>query len=185
LSGPSGAGKNSLLAKVLPRVPDLKYSVSATTRPPRPGEIHGVNYFFVGENEFQRMIDEGELLEWAEFAGYRYGTPRKFVLDSIAQGYTVITDIDIQGARRIKKSLPEGVFVFLLPPSEAELRRRLEGRGTDSEEAIRKRMKIAEEEMKAIVDYDYWIVNEDLDEASDILYAIIRAEQSRVQRASF
>jgi len=185
LSGPSGAGKNSLLAKVLPRVPDLKYSVSATTRPPRPGEIDGVDYFFVGETEFQRMVDQGDLLEWAEFAGYRYGTPRKFVLESIEKGLTVITDIDIQGARQIKQNLPEGVFVFLLPPSESELRKRLQGRGTDSDDAIRRRMKIAEEEIKAVVDYDYWIMNEDLDEASDVLLAIIKAEQSKVRRADF
>lgn len=185
MSGPSGAGKNSLLAKVLPRIPDLKYSVSVTTRSPRPGEIDGVDYFFVGETEFQRMVDEGELLEWAEFAGNRYGTPRKFVLDCIEQGVTVITDIDIQGAKQIKQTLPEGVFVFLLPPSEAELRRRLQGRGTDSDAAIAERMKIAAEELKAVVDYDYWIMNEDLDEASDILFAIIKAEQSKVQRADF
>lgn len=185
LSGPSGAGKNSLLSKVLPRIPDLKYSVSVTTRPARPGEVHGVDYFFVGETEFKGMADRGEMLEWAEFAGYRYGTPRAFVLDSIEKGLTVITDIDIQGAKQIKQNLPEGVFVFLLPPSEAELKRRLQGRGTDSEAAIRRRMEIASEEVQAIVDYDYWIMNEDLDEAADVLFAIIKAEQSKVRRASF
>ena len=185
MSGPSGAGKNSLLARVLPRIPDLKYSVSVTTRPARSGEVHGVNYFFVNDTEFQQLIDRGELLEWAEFAGYRYGTPRGFVLDAIEQGLTVITDIDIKGARQIKKNLPEAVFVFLLPPSEAELRRRLLGRGTESEESIRRRMEIAAEEMKAVVDYDYWIMNEDLDEAAAVLEAIITAEQAKVHRASF
>lgn len=185
LSGPSGAGKNTLLSRVLPRVPGLTYSVSATTRPPRPGERHGIDYFFLGHDEFQERIDRGEFLEWAEFAGHRYGTPKKFVLDCLEQGRVVITDIDIQGARQIKKNLPEGVFVFLLPPSEAELYNRLKARGTDSSEAIARRMQIAKEEIEAIVDYDYWILNDDLEEAGETLAAIIRAERSRVSRAQF
>lgn len=182
LSGPSGAGKNTLLSAVLPRVPDLVYSVSATTRPPRPGEIDGVHYHFLRDDEFQRMIDRGELLEWAEFAGYRYGTPRRFVMEKIAEGMTVITDIDIQGAKQIKRSLPEGVFVFLMPPSMQELRRRLVGRGTESSEGIAKRMSVAPDEMAAIEEYDYWILNEDLEEAAQTLIAIIRSERSKVSR---
>jgi len=182
LSGPSGAGKNTLLNAVLPRVPDLKYSVSATTRPPRPGEVHGVDYFFLNDREFDAMIAAGELLEWAEFAGFRYGTPRRFVEESLAQGLTVITDIDIQGARQIKRNMPSGVFVFLLPPSMAELQRRLHQRGTDSSEAIDRRLKIALEEVAAIVDYDYWILNNDLEEACEQLVAIIRAERAKVSR---
>lgn len=182
LSGPSGAGKNTLLSAVLPRVPSLVYSVSATTRPPRPGEVDGVHYHFLGDDEFQQMIDRGELLEWAEFAGYRYGTPRRFVMESIARGMTVITDIDIQGAKQIKRSLPEGVFVFLMPPSIEELRRRLEDRGTESSEGIAKRMSVAPDEMAAIEEYDYWILNEDLEDAAQTLMAIIRSERSKVSR---
>src|SRR5690606_21539315 len=141
--GPSGAGKNTLLNAVLPRIPDLKYSVSATTRPPRPGERDGVDYFFLDDAAFDAMIARDEFLEWAEFAGYRYGTPRRFVEECLAQGYVVITDVDIQGARQIKEKMPDGVFVFLLPPSMEELQRRLESRGTESAEAISRRLKIA------------------------------------------
>lgn len=185
LSGPSGAGKNTLLSAVLPRIPDLRYSVSATTRPPRPGEKDGVNYYFLQDSEFQAMIDRGEFLEWAEFAGYRYGTPRRFVEESLEQGLTVITDIDIQGAKQIKQRMPDGVFVFLLPPSIEELEKRLYGRGTDSSEAIDRRLKIALEEVAAIVDYDYWILNRDLEDACEQLVAIIQAERAKVSRTDF
>lgn len=182
LSGPSGAGKNTLLANVLPRVPELTYSVSATTRPPRPGEEHGVDYYFLDDEAFQGMIERGQLLEWAEFAGYRYGTPKGFVEDSLKEGLTVITDIDIQGARQIKRSMPEAVFVFLLPPSISELQRRLRGRGTDSSDVIDRRLKIASDEIAAIADYDYWILNDDLEAASQSLMAIIKAERAKVSR---
>lgn len=185
LSGPSGAGKNTLLSAVLPRVPNLKYSVSATTRPPRPYEKDGVNYHFLDEREFQAMIDRGEFLEWAEFAGYRYGTPRAFVDAAIFRGETVISDIDIQGAKQIKASLPEAVFVFLLPPSLAELRARLAVRGTDSAEAIDRRIQIATEELRSIADYDYWVMNDDLEEACESLIHIIEAERRRVARIDF
>lgn len=185
LSGPSGAGKNTLLSEVLPRVPELTYSVSATTRPPRPGEKNGVDYYFLGNDEFQAWIDQGEFLEWAEFAGYKYGTPRRFVAKSLEEGNVVITDIDIQGARQIKENLPEGVFVFLMPPSTKELYNRLTARGTDSDEAIMRRMEISRSEMAAVTDYDYWILNDDLDEACDTLVAIIQAERARVTRALF
>lgn len=185
LSGPSGAGKNTLLSAVLPRVPNLKYSVSATTRPPRPYEKDGVNYHFLDEREFQAMIDRGEFLEWAEFAGYRYGTPRAFVDAAISRGETVISDIDIQGAKQIKASLPEAVFVFLLPPSLAELRARLAVRGTDSAEAIDRRIQIATEELRSIADYDYWVMNDDLEEACESLIHIIEAERRRVARIDF
>jgi len=185
LSGPSGAGKNTLLNAVLPRIPDLKYSVSATTRPPRPGERDGVDYFFLDDAAFDAMIARDEFLEWAEFAGYRYGTPRRFVEECLAQGYVVITDVDIQGARQIKEKMPDGVFVFLLPPSMEELQRRLESRGTESAEAISRRLKIALEEVAAIVDYDYWILNNYLEEACEQLVSIIRAERARVCRTDF
>lgn len=185
LSGPSGAGKNTLLNRVLPKMEGLIYSVSATTRPPRPGERDGVDYYFLGHDTFQEWIDRGEFLEWAEFAGYRYGTPRRFIDESLAKGLTVITDIDIQGARQIREKLSDGVFVFLMPPSVEELENRLQGRGTDSDETIRRRMQIASQEMAAVKDYDYWILNDDLDKACETLISIIRAEQVRVSRTSF
>ena len=125
LSGPSGAGKNTLLNAVMNRVPGLRYSVSATTRPPRPGERDGVDYFFVSDAAFDEMIGRGELLEYATFCEHRYGTPRRFVDERLAAGDTVITDIDIQGARQIQKAMPEAVFVFLMPPSMETLRQRL------------------------------------------------------------
>lgn len=184
LSGPSGAGKNTLLNEVLTLVPDLRYSVSVTTRPPRPGERDGVDYFFVDDNEFDRLIQSGEFLEWAEFCGYRYGTQRAFVDACLDRGETVITDIDIQGAKQIREHMPEGVFVFLLPPSLAELRKRLVQRGTEGETAITRRLETALEEMQAITYYDYWILNDDLERAARTLEAIIWSERSRVQRLS-
>ena len=136
LSGPSGVGKNTLMNRVIPRIPNLQYSVSATTRPPRPGEVDGVDYFFVSEEEFDQMIAEDEFLEWAEFVGNRYGTPKSFVQEQIQQGRTVIMDVDIQGALQIKQKLDDAVLVFLLPPTWEELRNRLNKRGKDPMEAI-------------------------------------------------
>lgn len=182
LSGPSGAGKNSLLNAVLPRVPDLRYSVSVTTRPPRKGEKEGVNYFFVDDKEFDELIQGNDLLEWAEFCEHRYGTPRQFVDECLANGETVITDLDIQGARQIKRNHSDGVFVFLLPPSLSELKKRLTLRGTEGDDAISQRLQTAAEELKAIVDYDYWIMNDSLEAAASDLEAIIRAERNRVAR---
>ncbi len=182
LSGPSGVGKNTLLKAILPRVPGLIYSVSATTRPPRPGERHGVDYFFLSEEEFQARIDRGEFLEWAEFCGYRYGTPRAYVEECLARGLIVIMDIDIQGARQVRQKMPDGVAIFVLPPSLEELRHRLEARGADSETAVDRRLRVAAEELAALADYDYWIVNDDLERAVRTLEAIILAERSRVQR---
>lgn len=183
LSGPSGAGKNTLIDHVLPRIPNLKYSVSATTRPPRPGEVHGVDYFFVSDQEFDRMIANHEFLEWAEFVGNRYGTPKAFVENEIQQGHTVIMDVDIQGALQIRRRMPDAVLVFLLPPTLDELRRRLNKRGKDALEAIVKRLEHSAKELEYIVDYDYYIINDDLDKAAERLAVIINAERCRVARA--
>jgi len=183
LSGPSGAGKNTLIDHVLPRIPNLKYSVSATTRPPRPGEVHGVDYFFVSDQEFDRMIANHEFLEWAEFVGNRYGTPKAFVENEIQQGHTVIMDLDIQGALQIRRRMPDAVLVFLLPPTLDELRRRLNKRGQDALEAIVKRLEHSAKELEYIVDYDYYIINDDLDKAAERLAVIINAERCRVARA--
>lgn len=185
LSGPSGVGKNTLLNAVLPEVPGLRYSVSATTRPPRPGEVHGRDYFFVTDEEFDDMVRRDRLLEWAEFVGRRYGTPRDYIERCLAEGSTVIMDIDIQGARQIRERMSEAILVFLWPPSLQELSRRIHGRGKDSEAAITRRLSWARQELLAVTEYDYVIVNDDLDRAAAELRSIITAERCRVSRTDF
>ena len=182
LSGPSGAGKNTVVNELGERLDGIRYSVSATTRPPGPGEVDGVHYNFVTHGEFQRMQEAGELLEWATVYGNFYGTPRRFIEETTAEGYDVILDIDIQGARQVRSRWPAGIFVYLMPPSMGELWRRICARGRDSEDAICARFKLAWNELEAVFDYDYVVVNNDLDEAVDNLRAIITAERSRVQR---
>ncbi|NLJ79752.1 MAG: guanylate kinase [Firmicutes bacterium] len=182
LSGPSGAGKNSVMNAVFPTIPNLKYSISVTTRPPRLGEVDGVNYFFRTEEEFDSFVAQDLLLEWATFVGHRYGTPKKYVQEQIKNGNAVIMDIDIQGAAQIRAQMPEAVFVFLLPPSRSELAQRLNLRGTDSKEVIKHRLEKSEEEIEHIIDYDYFIVNDDLGEAAERLGQIILSEWSRVSR---
>lgn len=184
LSGPSGVGKNTLMNRVIPRIPNLHYSVSVTTRSPRSGEVDGVDYFFVTDAEFDRMIANDEFLEWAVFVGNRYGTPRSFIEDKIKQGQTVIMDVDIQGALQIKQKMPDAVLVYLLPPTWEELRNRLNKRGKDPSDAINKRLERSIEELKYIVDYDYFIINDQLDKAAERLITIINAERCRVARAN-
>lgn len=161
LSGPSGAGKNSVMNAVFPTIPNLKYSISVTTRPAREGEVDGVNYFFRTEEEFDRLIAENQLLEWATFVGHRYGTPKNFVNEQIMNGSAVIMDIDIQGAAQIRKKMPEAVFVFLMPPTWDELRQRLVLRGSDAEDVISQRLAKSKEEIRHIVEYDYFIIIDD------------------------
>lgn len=185
LSGPSGVGKNTVLNAVLPVVPDLRYSVSATTRAPRPGEMHGRDYFFVSDDEFDEMVRDGQLLEWAEFVGRRYGTPRDYIDRCLDAGLTVIMDIDIQGARQIRARMPEALLVFLWPPSMQELSRRIYGRGQDPESAITQRLSWARHELEAVKDYDYVIVNDDVQKAAEQLRAIVVAERCRVSRHDY
>ncbi|MGI6037674.1 MAG: guanylate kinase [Limnochordia bacterium] len=182
LSGPSGAGKNTLLNEVLKTEKDLVYSVSASTRPPRPHEQEGVHYFFLGRDEFEGKARTGAFLEWAEFCGHLYGTPKAFIDEQLAAGKKVILDIDIQGARQIRAKMPEAILVFLLPPNLSELSQRLRGRGTEVEEAIANRLGRARSEMEAIYDYDYVIINDDLSKAAQRLRAIIAAEGLRRER---
>lgn len=182
LSGPSGSGKNSVMNAVFPTIPNLKYSISVTTRPPRKGEQDGVNYFFRTEEEFEQLIAEERLLEWATFVGHRYGTPKDFVNEQIMNGNAVIMDIDIQGAAQIREKMPEAVFVFLLPPTWDELRQRLLRRGSDTEETISKRLLKSQEEIGHIVDYDYFIINDDLAKAAEQLRHIIMSEWSKTSR---
>lgn len=182
LSGPSGVGKGTVCTALRSRVRDLVYSVSATTRAPRQGEKEGVNYFFKTKEEFRRMIAHDELLEWAEYVGNYYGTPREFVERTLAEGKDVILEIEVQGALKVKQKFSEGVFIFLLPPSLDELRSRIVTRGTESEETIRDRMCVARAEIALLQHYDYAIINDHVEAACKRIEAIIAAEHCRRER---
>lgn len=163
VSGPSGAGKGTLVQRVMDRVPDAWLSVSATTRDPRPGEQDGVSYLFVTQDEFERMIREGGLLEWAKVHDHGYGTPRRLVEEHIHAGDQVILEIDVQGALQVREKLPQAHLIFIAPPSMEELRSRLVGRGTEDAKDIELRMRDAEGEMAREGDYDVVFVNDDLE----------------------
>lgn len=165
LTGPSGVGKGSLMQKLLQLHPELYYSVSATTRSPRTGEINGKNYYFMTRSQFEKLLSEGEFLEWAEFAGNYYGTPRAAVFDQIQSGKLVVLEIELAGARQIRASYPNALSIFILPPSFSELEKRIRGRGQDSEEAIARRLERAKEEIKAAHEFDTQIVNDDFETA--------------------
>ena len=180
LSGPSGAGKGTICKRLLEETDKLDLSISMTTRKPRVGEIEGVSYFFTEKEIFEEHIRDGNLLEYATVYGNYYGTPRKPVLDKLAAGIDVILEIDMQGALKVKESYPEGIFIFILPPSMAELRKRLTGRGTETEEAIELRLGAALRELSYIDKYDYCVVNGVLEEAVARVKAIVVAEHSKV-----
>lgn len=176
LCGPSGVGKGTLLAKVLKNLPDATVSISATTRLPRSGEIDGKNYFFISKEQFIKDIENGEFLEWAEYAGNYYGTPIKAVQKSLEEGISVILEIEIQGASQIKEKINDVVMIFILPPSFEELKTRLKGRNTETEESIAKRLAIMEEEMAKSHEFDYLIINDSLERASQELQNVILSE---------
>ena len=181
LAGPSGVGKSSVVGALRERLPELFFSVSATTRDPRPGELDGVHYRFVGEAGFDRMIERGELLEWAEIHGglQRSGTPREPVEEALAAGRPVLVEVDLQGARTIKGVLPEAITVFLAPPSFEELARRLRGRGTESEAQFRRRLDTAREELAAQDEFDVVVVNDKLqDVVSRLVKLLVGGELS-------
>ncbi|WJQ79559.1 guanylate kinase [Brevibacillus brevis] len=182
LSGPAGVGKGTVCKALREVMPDLVYSVSATTRQPRPGEVEGVNYFFKSQEEFKRMIEEDALLEWAEYVGNYYGTPRQFVDDMLNEGRDVILEIEVQGALQVKESFPQGTFLFLAPPDLNELENRIVGRGTESQEIIRKRMEVARAEIELMDHYDYVVVNDVIESACDRIRAIITAEHLKKDR---
>ncbi len=173
LSGPSGVGKDSVIELIRARSPWVKLSTSVTTRKMRDYEVDGVHYHFVSRSEFQRLVDGGQLLEWAEFAGNLYGTPRGQVEGWINQGRPVLLKIDLQGARQVRASMPEAQLVFLAPPSVEELKRRLIGRGTDDEETIRRRLAHADEELAAEKEFDRTVVNDFVERAADELVGLL------------
>ncbi len=173
LSGPSGVGKDSVIELIRARSPWVKLSVSVTTRKPRDYEVNGVHYFFVDRTEFERLKASGQLLEWAEFAGNLYGTPRAQVEAWLAEGVPVLLKIDLQGARQVKDAMPDAQLVFLAPPSVEELRRRLVGRGTDDEETIKRRLAHADEELAAEREFDVTVVNDFVDRAADELVGLL------------
>lgn len=182
LSGPSGAGKGTVCKALLPAMPEMGYSISCTTRQPRQGEQEGVNYFFKSREEFERMMKNDELLEWAEVYGNYYGTPLRYVEEQLAAGRNVLLEIDIQGALQVKRKYPKGVFIFLIPPSLDELKKRILGRGTETEESFKLRFGSAAEEMNYINEYDYVVVNDQVEKAVDRVRSIIYAELCSVQR---
>ncbi|MEU9621946.1 guanylate kinase [Streptomyces sp. NPDC048155] len=173
LSGPSGVGKSTVVAHMRKAHPEVWLSVSATTRKPRPGERNGVHYFFVDNDEFDKLIANGELLEWAEFAGNRYGTPRRAVLDRLEAGEPVLLEIDLQGARLVRQSMPDARLVFLAPPSWEELVRRLTGRGTESAEVIERRLAAARIELAAESEFDATLVNTSVEDVARELLALM------------
>ena len=175
LSGPSGVGKSTVIRKVMEHWENMEFSVSATTRAPRPGEVEGKDYFFVSRERFDEMVENGELLEHAEFVGNCYGTPNSQVLERLDNGITVVLDIEVQGAAQVKALMPEAVTVFLAPPSLEALEQRLRGRGTESDETIRSRLETARKELLLAPTYDHTVVNDDADRAAAELEAILRA----------
>ena len=185
ISGPSGAGKSTVVFKAIEGRKDMCFSISATTRKPRPGETDGVEYFFVELERFQEMVDNDELLEHAEYVANRYGTPRRYVEEQLSKGMNVILDIEVQGARQVNEKMPDAVKIFIIPPSLDELKRRLEGRGTDTARAIEARLIRARQEYKEADFYDYIIINDDADVAAQEFNAIITAEGCRASRRSF
>ncbi len=179
ISGPSGAGKSTVVFKAIEGREDICFSTSVTTRSPRPGEVDGREYFFVSFERFREMVENDELLEHAEYVANRYGTPRAYVEQRMAEGMNVLLDIEVQGARQVRKKMPEAVLIFIAPPSIEELERRLRGRGTDTEAAIEGRLIRARQEFQEADFYDYLIVNDDVEKAAAKLNAIIEAEHCR------
>ena len=182
ISGPSGVGKGTVLHDLMNTQNNLVYSVSATTRNKRDGEIEGVSYFFKTHDEFENMIAEDKFLEYAHVHNNYYGTPKEFVENKINEGKIVILEIDVQGALNIKKNTDNGVFIFLAPPSLSELKKRIVGRGTETDDDIKIRMKNARKELKYIKDYDYLVINDHLNSAITSVNEIINAEKHKVFR---
>lgn len=182
ISAPSGSGKTTVCQRALEAIPDLAYSISYTTRSPRSTEKDGVDYVFVSSDEFTKMRERGEFLEWALVHGHYYGTSKKQIDECLHSGRDILLDIDVQGARKVRDGIPDAVLVFILPPSFEVLEERLRRRQSDEEEAIRKRLANAHDEINAIREYDYIIINDDLEDAVKKFTSIIQAERCRRHR---
>ncbi|HEX2392071.1 MAG TPA: guanylate kinase [Solirubrobacterales bacterium] len=176
ITGPSGVGKGTLIKRLLAACPSLELSISATTRRPREGEVDGRDYHFLAREEFDRRIDAGDFLEFATYSGNRYGTLRSEVERRLEAGHSVVLEIEVQGAQQVRAAKEDSVQIFIAPPDPAVLRERLRGRGTDSEEAIDRRLEVAKQELAVKEDFDYQVVNDSLDRAAADLLAIVRRE---------
>src|SRR5690625_2916535 len=179
LSGPSGVGKGTVRAKLFDHIDDLKYSISATTREKRPGEIDGIDYFFKTKEEFKNLIKQNRLLEYAEYVNNYYGTPKQYVEQTLSEGHDVFLEIEVQGAMQVQKNFSEGVFIFLIPPSLEELKNRILNRGTESPELVNNRMNKAKKEIDMMSAYDYVVVNDDVDHAVNKIKSIIQSEHCK------
>ena len=182
IAAPSGAGKTSLARALVERTSGVEFSISATTRPPRPMEQDGRDYHFVDDDEFDRQIAAGELLEYAEVHGRRYGTPRRSVDEALAGGHIVVLDIDVKGARQVRSAFPGAVLIFILPPTVEEMTRRLTGRGSEGKAELQTRLATARLELGAATDFDYVVVNDDFEAAVKALQDILAAEKHRLGR---
>lgn len=182
VSGASGTGKGTVCKKILSDLPEVAYSISATTRAPRPGEVDGKEYYFLSVAEFKSWIADGKFLEHAEVYGNFYGTPLNKIEERLNRGEDILLEIDVQGALNVKRKCPEGVYIFLLPPSLEELKRRIEGRGTETPESLNRRMKNALAEINVGLEYDYVVVNDSIENAVEKIKAILTAERLKVAR---
>ena len=183
ISGPAGSGKGTIVSRLRELAP-FDFSVSATTRSPRPGEQHGVHYYFVDKADFENKIEQGEMLEYAQYVGNYYGTPKKPVDEALAAGKNIILDIEVKGALQIKEKMPEAIMIYVLPPDYETLLARIRGRGTETEEVIQKRMNEAKNEIKTFPKYDYVVINRNggVDEAAQNVRSILHAEKMRTLR---
>ena len=184
ITGPSGVGKGTLIRTLLGRVPELELAVSATTRRPRPGEAHGVDYHFLSDDEFERRVREGEFVEHAHYSGRRYGTLRSELEQRLAGGHPVVLEIEVQGARQVREEMPEAIQIFIAPPSEEALRARLVGRGTDDPDQVSARLDTAREELSAQGEFAHVVVNDRLEDASTALEQCVRGHLEQDRRSS-
>lgn len=182
LSGPSGVGKGTVRKELFEQATDLKYSISMTTRDKRPGETDGVDYFYKTKEAFEKLIAQNQLLEYAQYVNNYYGTPRAYVEETLAKGYDVFLEIEVQGALQVKENFPEGVFIFLFPPSLDELKNRIVNRGTESNDLVINRLKEARKEIEMMDAYDYVVVNDQVDLAVSKVQSIIQSEHLKRQR---
>lgn len=183
ITGPSGVGKGTLIRELLQAVPDLELSISATTRSPREGEVNGCDYHFLTPEQFEQRVEEKDFLEFATYSGNRYGTLRSEVEQRLEAGHSVVLEIEVQGAQQVRAAEPDSIQIFIAPPDPAVLHERLSARGTDSQEAIDERLKVAEQELAAQGDFDHCVVNDEVSRAAAELVAIVRLELGRAPTA--